>query len=221
MRQINGLQILIFFLLLATGILLTSLGVWLLIRQGIHDTFLLTGLFIGLFYLAMIGIFRIFQYFAPLTRGEICENSIDEFIYHVYILFFLLIFYPVMRSGIIPVPFMRLFYKALGAKMGKNSYASGIIFDPQFVQMGDNCLIGQNALLVPHNLEGKSIGHDFITLGNHVTVGANAVVMSGVNIEDYGVVAVSAVVKRGTLIKKGEIWGGVPAVCIRRADFNR
>lgn len=218
MRQISGLQILIFILLLTTGMLLASLGIWLLIRQSIQDTLLLACVFIGLLYLVMIGIFRVFQYFAPLKSGKVSENSIQESIYHVYLLFFLLIFYPIMRSGITPVPFMRLFYLALGARMGKNSYASGIIFDPQFVRMGDNCLVGQNALLVPHDLEGKSIAHNPIILGNNVTIGANAVVMSGVRIEDDGVVAVSAVVKRGTVIRKGEIWGGVPAVCIKRVD---
>lgn len=218
MRQISGLQILVFILLFTTGVLLASLGAWLLVRQGVHDTLLLAGVFLGLLYSGMMGIFRVFQYFAPLKPGKISENSAQEFIYHVYLLFFLLIFYPIMRSGFVPVPLMRLFYLALGARMGKNSYASGIVFDPQFVRMGDNCLVGQNALLVPHDLEGKSIAHNPIIFENNVTIGANAVVMSGVRIEDDGVVAVSAVVKRGTVIRKGEIWGGVPAVCIKRVD---
>jgi len=44
--------------------------------------------------------------------------------------FFLLVFYPIMRFGLMPVPLIRLFYQALGCHMGTNSYTAGIIYDP-------------------------------------------------------------------------------------------
>ena len=147
---------------------------------------------------------------SPLA-GKIPLNSRQEFVYHVYQLFFLILFYPVMRSGAVPVPLMRLFYLALGARFGANTYSSGIIFDPGFVSIGENTIVGQHALLVPHVHEGPKIAHFPIRVGNNVTIGAHAVVMSEVVIGDGAIVAVGAIVPKGTHIGSGEVWGGVPA----------
>lgn len=216
MRKINLLQIASFTLLVCIGLSLSGLVIYLLEQYNSNDSLLISIIFITLFYILMIIIFRLVQSIIPLKTGEIAENSSQEYSYHIYLLFFLLLFYPIMRSGFVPVPLMRLFYISLGAKLGQNTYSSGILFDPLFIQLGDNTIVGQSAMLIPHNLEGHSISHDMIRVGNNVTIGANAVVLSGVVIEDDAVIAVSAVVKRGTLIKKGEVWAGIPAVCIKK-----
>jgi acetyltransferase-like isoleucine patch superfamily enzyme len=169
-------------------------------------------------YLYALLIYRLFLALFPLEPGEIAEGSKQEFIYHVYLLFYLTLFYPLMRSGFIPVPLMRLVYQALGARLGKNTYSSGIILDPKFVELGDNCIVGQFALIVPHVIEGARLAHYCISIGNNVTIGAHAVVLSDVRIGDNAIVATGAVVKKGTRIGAGEVWGGVPAS--RRGSTN-
>ncbi len=171
-----------------------------------------------LVYVYSIVFYRIFLLLIPIKEGEIQENSREQFSYNVYLLFYLLLFFPIIRSGFIPVPLMRLFYRTLGARMGKNTYSSGIIFDPPFVDIGDNTLIGQHALLIPHITEGKKLAHHPIRIGNNVTVGAHSVVMSGVTIEDNAIVGVGAVVPKGCRIGRGEIWGGIPARKIKNLD---
>jgi len=69
----------------------------------------------------------------PFGTGEIEAGSREEFSYHVYLLFYLILFYPIMRSGFMPVPLMRLVYQALGARLGSNTYSSGIILDLPFL----------------------------------------------------------------------------------------
>ena len=170
---------------------------------------------IVLTYIFAFGVFRLFLWFVPLKDGEIEQASTQEFVYHVYLLFFLILFYPITRSGAMPVPLMRVVYLALGAKLGENTYSSGIILDPLFVEVGDNTLIGQYALLVPHLIENEKLGHYRIRIGNNVTIGAHAVVLAGVTIEDHAMVATGAVVKKGTHIEEGEVWAGVPARRIR------
>ncbi len=168
-------------------------------------------------YMFALMVFRCFLWWMPLYEGEIPRGSKQEFVYHIYLLFFLLMFYPVIRSGAVPVPLMRLFYLALGAKLGNNTYSSGIILDPGFVEIGDNTLIGQYALIVPHAIENEHLAHYRIRLGNNVTIGAHAVVLAGVTIEDNALVATGAIVPKGTYIAAGEVWGGVPAKRIRGA----
>ena len=120
-----------------------------------------------------------------------------------------------MRSGLIPLPLTRPLYIILGAKLGTNTYSSGILLDPPFIEIGENTIIGQYALLIPHVMEGKKLAHYRIKIGNNVTIGAHAVVMSGVTIGDNAIVGVGAVVPKDCHIGSGEIWGGVPAKKIK------
>lgn len=176
--------------------------------------------FVVLLYLWALALFRAFFATFPLPVGEIPENSRAEFVYHVYLLFFLILFYPVIRSGFIPVPLMRLFYQALGAKLGPNTYSSGLLLDPPFVEFGANCIVGQFALIVPHVIEGSKLAHYPIKAGNNVTIGAGATVLSGVTIGDGAIVSTGAVVSKNTVIGKEEIWGGIPAKLIGRVDIS-
>src|SRR3569833_866848 len=59
---------------------------------------------IVLCYLYAFLVYRLFLSVRPLREGEIMEKSKGEFGYHVYLLFYLILFYPLMRSGFMPVP---------------------------------------------------------------------------------------------------------------------
>src|SRR5687768_11012586 len=112
---------------------------------------------IGFLYVYAVIIYRLFLHFFPLQQGEIIVDSTQEFIYHIYLLFYLILFYPIMRSGFVPVPLIRIIYLSLGAHLGRNTYSSGILFDPPFIHIGDNTIVGQYALLVPHAIEGTKL----------------------------------------------------------------
>ncbi|HRO71307.1 MAG TPA: DapH/DapD/GlmU-related protein [Chitinophagaceae bacterium] len=162
-----------------------------------------------------ISIYRLFLKMYPLKEGEIEPGSSQEFIYHVYVLFYLMIFYPVMRSGFMPAPLMRIYYQTLGAQLGTNTYSQGIIHDPLFVQIGKNSTVGQSALLIPHVIEGSYLAHYPIGIGNNVTIGAHVVILAGVSIGDNAMVAAGAVVPKNSQIGPNEIWGGIPAHKLR------
>lgn len=222
MRKINITQILTFLVLfsiiLGTTIFTTSF-ISKQIYLGDFKGIALIAMGVVIFYTIALFVFRGFLMVVPLNQGEIPKNGQQEFVYHVYLLFFLILFYPIMRSGIVPVPLMRVIYLALGAKLGNNTYSSGIILDPQFVEIGSNTLIGQYALIVPHALENDSLGHYPIRIGNNVTIGAHVVVLANCVIEDNALVATGAVVTKGTHIAAGEVWGGVPAKRIRGSAY--
>ena len=203
-----------FLLLLVPAFAVAALAAWAIgavASFGALRGVVLALAFVFGVYAGAIAVFRVFQRVTPLRPGAIPLASQQEFVYHVYQLFFLLLFYPVMRSGAMPVPLMRVFYQALGARLGSNSYSSGILFDPGFVTIGANTIVGQYALLVPHVHEGAHVAHFPIRIGSNVTIGAHAVVMSDVEVGDGAIVAVGAVVPKGTRIGAGEVWGGVPA----------
>lgn len=214
MRSISGVQILIFNLLMAFSVLCGAAAGYVafeLMPGGEFRSLIVVFVGIVFVYVGAILAYRLWLCIRPLPTGEIPPHSPAETTYHVYLLFFLILFYPITRSGVMPVPLLRLFYQALGGRFGANSYTSGIIFDPIFVSVGANSILGQGSVIVPHAIEGLHLSHERITIGNNVTIGVNAVVLQGCVIEDEATVGIGAVVAKNTHIRRGEIWLGVPA----------
>jgi hypothetical protein len=168
-----------------------------------------------LLYLYSILLLRLFLLVLPLRAGEIAAGSGQEFVYQVYILFYLLLFNALMRSAMLPLPLVRLLYLALGARLGANTYTSGVICDPMFVRIGANSIVGEGALLVPHVIEGDRLGHYPIAIGSHVTIGAHAVLLSGVVVGDHAMIGANSVLAKGARVGAGEVWGGNPARRLR------
>lgn len=220
MRKITVAQILVFNLLLLLCALLTwgthrvLIAPWIDVLGDYRAIANVIACSI-LFFWVSVAVHRLFLGISPLRPGDVAEKSGQEFVYHVYILFYLLVFYPVLRSGIPPAPMMRLLYQALGARLGSNTYSQGLIHDPIFVTIGANSTVGQSALIIPHQIEGSKLAHLPIVIGDHVTVGANSVILPGVRIGNHATVATGAVVPKGTVIGDHEVWGGVPARKIR------
>ena len=219
MRRITATQILVF---LALFTLAVSLGIG-------TTAFLLGGLPLGdfrgivlvvgatiLIYLYAFLIYRLFLSFVPLGEGVIEEGSRRELAAQVNILFYLILFNSLIRTHFIPIPLLRMIYLALGAKLGSNTYSAGTILDPPLTYIGANSIIGHDAVLFSHAIEGKRFSLNPIRIGDNVTIGAKAIVMSDVVIGDDAIVSAGAVVTKGSRIGEGEVWGGVPARPLRR-----
>lgn len=214
MRKISLKAIVVFELLFVLIACFAAGTTWLLLRSApLGDFRGVTTIAVGLMmlYLFAIAVYRVFLAVFPLKEGAIEPGSRSEFGYHVYVLFYLVLFYSLTRSKFVPVPLMRLVYLALGAKLGPNTYSSGTILDPPLTTVGCNTIIGQDAVLYSHAIEGQHLSHAAIRIGSDVTIGANAVVMSGVTVGDGAIVGAGSVVTKGTRIGGGEIWMGVPA----------
>lgn len=162
-------------------------------------------------YLWAFAIYRLFLRFMPLHEGELAEGSREEFAAQVNILFYLMLFNTLIRTHFLPVPLMRLIYLALGARMGANTYSAGTLLDPPLTEFGANCIIGHDAVLFCHAIEGRHFALSRIRVGDDVTIGATAVIMSGVSIGSGAIVSAGAVVLKDTQIGEREVWGGVPA----------
>lgn len=214
MRKIRLPEIATFSTLLALIFLLTVLSTALVRRVLPESEFRVVAVcmaFAFFSYVYAVIAYRWVLRVWPLKNGEIAPGSREEFGYHVYLLFNLILFYPILRSGFVPVPLMRLNYQLLGARLGDNTYSSGIMFDPPLIRIGHDCIVGQSSMLIPHVIEGQRLAHYGITIGNNVTIGAQAVVLAGVSIGDNAIVAIGAVVLKDTVIGAGEVWAGMPA----------
>ena len=214
MRRISPAQITTFIVILC-AIFTLAIGAdwWLLgaLPLGDFRGVILVVAAVLFIYLWAFACYRLFLKVMPLREGEIAEGSREEFAAQVNILFYLILFNSLIRTHFLPLPLMRSVYLALGAHLGRNTYSAGVLLDPPLTFIGDNCIIGHDAVLFSHAIEGRRLSLAAIRIGNNVTIGATAVVMSGVTIGDGAIVSAGAVVTKGTNIGPGEIWGGVPA----------
>lgn len=170
-----------------------------------------------LVYLYAFLVYRCFLLVLPLQEGDVPEHSRHELAANVNILFYLLLFNSLIRTHFIPVPLQRLIYLALGARLGANTYSAGALLDPPLTHIGSNTIIGHDAVVFAHVIEGARLELKAVHIGNTVTIGAKAVVMAGVRIGDNAIVSTGAVVTKDTQIAAGEIWGGIPARRIKAA----
>jgi acetyltransferase-like isoleucine patch superfamily enzyme len=214
MRAITTPQITFFFLLLAIILILGVGTTAVLLGSAPLGDFRGVTLVIAavvFIYLWAFVVYRLFLHFIPLKEGEIREGSREEFAAQVNILFYLMLFNTLIRTHFLPVPLMRLVYLALGARLGENTYSAGAILDPPLTEVGANCIIGHDAAFFSHAIEGRRFALSRIRIGHNVTIGATAVIMSGVTIGDGAIVSAGAVVRKDTQIGPHEVWGGVPA----------
>jgi acetyltransferase-like isoleucine patch superfamily enzyme len=85
------------------------------------------------------------------------------------------------------------------------------------IQIGDDNLIASGCRFIDHDhgiepgklMKDQACTEASIIIGNDVWIGANAIILKGVTIEDGAIIAAGAVVNR--LVQANEIWAGVPA----------
>jgi acetyltransferase-like isoleucine patch superfamily enzyme len=167
-------------------------------------------LFILIYYLYSVTIYRIFVHVFSMKAGPIKKGSLGEFIYHVHSLFFIFVFHSLITLSL-PFPIKKMIYVCLGAKFGSNSYTAGLILDPLFTKVGNNTVIGQDTLLYSHVIEGDRLALEHISIGDNVTIGAKSIIMGGTRISSGAIVGAGSVVLKGTQIGPNQRWGGVPA----------
>ncbi len=116
------------------------------------------------------------------------------------------------------------FLRASGAKIGKNTMISlGAKIDVRRgkVAIGDHCLITHGCYILSHDgaahiINPKDNGTGFVTIGNHVFIGVNTVVMRNVTIGNHAIIGAGSVVNKD--IPEGVVAAGNPIKIIKELE---
>lgn len=111
-------------------------------------------------------------------------------------------------------------YRMFGAKIGPRSYSGGVIYDPHFVEIGADSLIGAKASLIPHFSQGQRLEHHKIKVGNRVTIGTMSVVLAGCHLEDGAILGALSLLPKNSRVGSNELWAGNPAVFLRHRSVE-
>ena len=115
---------------------------------------------------------------------------------------------------IYPVGNLRLrYYRWLGMSIGENTLVGGVIKDPCMTSIGANTTMGEYAIMYGHiqDFSKGTITMNPIKVGNNCVIGAGSILMPGVTVEDDVIVAAGAVVTQDQVLKKGNVYAGIPA----------
>ena len=123
-----------------------------------------------------------------------------------------------------PAPGASIFGDVNLVKVGKSVSFGGnvIIYANAEVSFGDNTMVALNVVFhtSTHDYTSHPMWHYRIdrpiSVGRHVWIGLGAIILPGVIIEDYAVIAAGAVVTGN--VPKGAIVGGNPARIIKYRD---
>jgi len=117
---------------------------------------------------------------------------------------------------ILLTPFANLMLRMLGAKLGKNvQINSKHVYDATLLEIGDNTVIGGNAVVIAHVVERGRLKLKKVTIGKNVTIGSHATVMPGCEIGDHALIGAGAVLLKDTRVDPRAVFFGVPAEQIK------
>jgi non-ribosomal peptide synthetase-like protein len=118
-------------------------------------------------------------------------------------------------SSLYATVYMRHWYRAMGAKIGKGSEISTNLSGRyDIVDIGENNFIGDEAVFGDEELHRGWMTLEKVKTGDRVFFGNDSVVPAGSVIEDGALIGVKSKLPPGGHVKAGETWFGSPAMAI-------
>jgi non-ribosomal peptide synthetase-like protein len=109
-------------------------------------------------------------------------------------------------------PFLTIYYRLLGAKIGKNTFIGTDCFRVcDMVSIGDNSSVNADAHLMAYSISNGNLIIGKIDIGKNCVIGTRSVIGENTKIEDGAELGELSLLPSGTIIPKGEYWDGSPA----------
>lgn len=164
----------------------------------------------------VLGLFA--KLFQPKSDGGTYDLTIKDKTVFKYMVYCMVYRHPLKILNIFNLLPLRIFLLRLaGLKLGSHSRVLGneLIEDPFLTEIGENTLIGGYTIITAHLIEDK-LHLKPIKIGSNCLIGGDAFVMPGVTIEDNVTLGAKSLVLKDKVLKKGRLYGGIPAKEIKK-----
>lgn len=113
----------------------------------------------------------------------------------------------VFRSTPVWVMYMRM----NGARIGRGAWVNSLaLMDHNLLELGDGAVVGSDAHIAGHIVEGGVLKTAPVHIGRHVTIGIGTVVEIGADIGDETQVGALSVVPKYSRLEAGAVYAGTP-----------
>jgi acetyltransferase-like isoleucine patch superfamily enzyme len=103
------------------------------------------------------------------------------------------------------------------ARIGKNVIITRAdIFDPWFISIGKNTVLGHNVLVSSHYFEDDLIKWGRINIGSDCTIGTRSIISPGAKIGRHCIIGAKSFVEKDQAIPPNHVYAGTPAKKIRK-----
>lgn len=164
----------------------------------------------GFTMILLVGMLRII-FGLNLKEGEYRIFSVGSMKWYVVNSLFYLVSVTFM-DFILLTPIASLFYRLMGAKVGKNvQINSKFGADLSLLEIGDEAVIGGHATVICHSFERGRLILKKVKIGKKAIIGLNAVILPGCEIGDGALIAAGAVLEKNKIVEPHSVYAGVPA----------
>jgi carbonic anhydrase/acetyltransferase-like protein (isoleucine patch superfamily) len=113
-------------------------------------------------------------------------------------------------------PIWTVYLRLNGARIGRRVYVnSTFVSDHNLLDFGDDVVIGDNAHVSGHTVEGGVVKTANVRLGRNVTIGLNSVIDIDIEIGDHCQVGALSLVPKHSRLESRAIYVGIP---VKRRD---
>jgi carbonic anhydrase/acetyltransferase-like protein (isoleucine patch superfamily) len=113
-------------------------------------------------------------------------------------------------------PVWTAYLRLCGARIGRRVYINSLeLSDYNLLEFDDDVVIGADAHVAGHTVEGGSVKTAPVRLGRNVTVGIGSIVDIGVDAGDDAKIGALAFVPKHTRLEAGGVYAGIPVRRIR------
>ena len=108
-------------------------------------------------------------------------------------------------------PIWTAYLRLNGARLGRRVYVNSLaVSDHNLLEFGDDVVIGDDAHVSGHTIEGGMLKTGAVRLGSNVTIGIGAIVEIGVTVGADCQIGALSFVPKYTTLEPGGVFAGVP-----------
>jgi len=121
--------------------------------------------------------------------------------------------WPLFIAASNPFPWFknRFVLRCFGVKIGKHSICDNCWISSEFVEIGENSIIGMNSVLISFGIEQDKFIIKKIMVGNDVIIGAKCVVLPGTKIKNAAKLSAHSYTDYDSILEEDKVYLGHPA----------
>ncbi|EOD24995.1 hypothetical protein EMIHUDRAFT_238083 [Emiliania huxleyi CCMP1516] len=107
--------------------------------------------------------------------------------------------------------FNNIFYRLMGASVGKNAYIEGRALEYDLLSVGEGATVGRETYPQCHTVERLVIRNAPVTLESSATMRSRSVIMPGATLSKGSCLQEFSLLLKGEVTGTNEVWWGNPA----------